>query len=80
MHVPMKARVNALLIQLGELQDFQTKTLHNAKIAFGKFILAGFERRAIKAVKTQYILVKKMHDAYNEDEQLALELLLSLKV
>ena len=67
MHVTMKARVNALLIQLGELQDFQTKTLHNAKIAFGKFILADFERRAIKAVKTQYVLVKRMHDAYNED-------------
>ena len=67
LHVPLKARVNDLLIQLGEMREFQTRVLHNAKIAFGKFILADCERRAIKAVQTQYILVKKMHDAYNED-------------
>ena len=68
MHAPMKIQVGALFIQLGELHAFQSELLNRlTRMNINLKLLADDERQAVESVRKQYMHVRKMHDAYNED-------------
>ena len=68
MHAPMKIQVGALFIQLGGLHEFQSQVLNRlTRMNVNLKLLADDERQAVEAVRKQYMQVRKMHDAYNED-------------
>ena len=68
MLVPMKIQVGALFIQLGELHAFQSDLLNRlTRLNIHLEFLADFEQRTVETVRRQYMQVRQMHDAYNED-------------
>ena len=68
MHAPMKIQVGALFIQLGELHEFQSQVLNRlTRMNLNLKLLADGERHAVETVRNQYCIVRKVHDAYNED-------------